>query len=70
MFMSVTQNHLHLIFFQVMWIAQMLGNMPFKTPSTESYKHLQQDATLEKLYSRVVSNTPIYQTTTQNTVFQ
>ena len=48
----------------------MLGSMPFKTPSAESYKHLQQDATLEKLYSRVVSNTSPYQTTTHNTVFQ
>ena len=48
----------------------MLGSMPFKTPSAESYKHLQQDETLEKLYNRVASNTPIYQTTTDNTVFQ
>jgi 16S rRNA G1207 methylase RsmC len=53
-----------------MWIAQTLGSMPFKTPSAESYKHLQQDETFEKLYSRVLSNPPIHQTTTHNTVFQ
>jgi len=43
--------------------------MPLKTPSAESYEHLQLDATLEKLYIREVSNTPIYQTTTHNTLF-
>jgi hypothetical protein len=44
--------------------------MSFKTPSAESYKNLQQDATLENLYSSAVSNTPINQTTTRNPVFQ
>jgi hypothetical protein len=70
MFMSVTQNHLNLIFFQIMRTAQTLGSMPLKTTSAQSYKHLQPEATLEKLYSREVSNTPIYQTTTHNTLFQ
>jgi energy-converting hydrogenase Eha subunit F len=45
----------------------MLDGVPFKTPPAESYKHLQHDATLGKL---LVCNTPIYQTTTHNTVFQ
>jgi len=35
-----------------MRIAQTLGSMPFKTQSAVSCKHLKQDETFEKLYSR------------------